>query len=110
MAAGERFDVVVVGRRQHGTDTSGWPMISAFHHHYLVPWPDSRIVADATRETGSGFAPHTTSAGVREVLTEARRVAPGLASAEIREIRVGLRPLAADGLPVRFGAEGRRRA
>jgi D-amino-acid dehydrogenase len=27
-------------------------------------------------------------------------VAPGLADAEVREIRVGLRPLSADGLPV----------
>ena len=74
-------------------------MISAFHHHYLVAWPDSRVVAGATRETGSGFAPHTTAAGVREVLVEALRVAPGLAAAEIREIRVGLRPFAADTLP-----------
>jgi D-amino-acid dehydrogenase len=82
------------------TDTGRWPMISAFHHHYLVAWPDRRVVAGATRETGSGFAPRTTSAGVREVLTEALRVAPGLATAEVREIRVGLRPLAADGLPV----------
>ena len=77
-----------------------WPMVSAFHHHYLVAWPDSRVAAGATRETGSGFAPHTTSAGVREVLDEALRVAPGLAGAEIREIRVGLRPLTSDTLPV----------
>ena len=68
-------------------------MISAFHHHYLVAWPDSRVVAGATRETGSGFAPHTTAAGVREVLGEALRVAPGLAAAEIREIRVGPAPV-----------------
>jgi D-amino-acid dehydrogenase len=83
-----------------GTDTSRWPMVSAFHHHYMVAWPDSRVVAGATRETGSGFAPHTTTAGVHEVLAEALRVAPGLASAEIREIRVGLRPFTADTLPV----------
>jgi glycine/D-amino acid oxidase-like deaminating enzyme len=83
-----------------GADTRRWPMISAFHHHYMVPWPDSRVVAGATRETGSGFVPHTTTTGVREVLGEALRVAPGLAGAEIREIRVGLRPLSADGLPV----------
>jgi D-amino-acid dehydrogenase len=37
---------------------------------------------------------------VREVLSEALRVAPGLASAEIREIRVGLRPFTAVTLPV----------
>jgi D-amino-acid dehydrogenase len=83
-----------------GLETGAWPIISAFHHHYMVAWPDSRVVAGATRETGSGFAPHTTAAGVREVLSEALRVAPGLAAAEIREIRVGLRPFTSDTLPV----------
>jgi D-amino-acid dehydrogenase len=93
-----------------GTDTSRWPMISAFHHHYMVPWPDSRVVAGATRETGSGFTPYATAAGVREVLSEALRVAPGLAGAEIREIRVGLRPLSSDGLPVLGAVPGVRGA
>ncbi len=83
-----------------GTDTSRWPVVSAFHHHYMVAWPDSRVAAGATRETGSGFTPNTTAAGVREVLSEALRVAPGLAGAEIREIRVGLRPFTSDTLPV----------
>jgi len=96
--APQRGQIIHLGLR--GVDTSRWPMISAFHHHYLVAWPDSRVVAGATRETGSGFAPHTTSAGVREVLGEALRVAPGLADAEIREIRVGLRPFTTDTLPV----------
>jgi D-amino-acid dehydrogenase len=81
-------------------DTSRWPMVSAFRHHYMVAWPGGRVVAGATRETGSGFTPRTTASGVREVLHEALRVAPGLADAEIREIRVGLRPLSADTLPV----------
>jgi D-amino-acid dehydrogenase len=96
--APQRGQIIHLGLR--GTDTGHWPVISAFHHHYLVAWPDSRVVAGATRETGSGFAPHTTAAGVRDVLSEALRVAPGLASAEIREIRVGLRPFAVDTLPV----------
>jgi D-amino-acid dehydrogenase len=96
--APQRGQIIHLGLR--GTDTSRWPMISAFHHHYLVAWPDSRVVAGATRETGAGFAPHTTAAGVREVLSEALRVAPGLAGAEIREIRVGLRPFTVDTLPV----------
>ncbi len=83
-----------------GIDTSTWPMISAFHGHYMVPWPDNRVVVGATRETGSGFQPHATAAGVREVLSEALRVAPGLAAAAIRDIRVGLRPYSADTMPV----------
>jgi len=83
-----------------GTDTTAWPMLSAFRGHYMVAWPDSRVAVGATRETGSGFHPHTTVAGVQEVLSEALRVAPGLAQAEIREMRVGLRPLTSDTMPV----------
>ncbi len=83
-----------------GTDTSTWPMISAFHGHYMVPWHDSRVAVGATRETGSGFQPQTTAAGIQEVLREALRVAPGLAQAAIGEMRVGLRPLTSDTMPV----------
>jgi D-amino-acid dehydrogenase len=96
--APQRGQIIHLGLRD--ADTGPWPVVSAFHHHYLVAWPDSRVVAGATRETGSGFAPHTTAAGVREVLSEALRVAPGLAGAEVREIRVGLRPFTSDTLPV----------
>ena len=39
------------------TDTSAWPIVSAFHGHYMVPWADNRVVVGATRETGSGFLP-----------------------------------------------------
>ena len=83
-----------------GVDTGAWPIVLAFRGHYMVPWPDSRVVVGATRETGSGFCPHSTAAGVAEVLAEALRVAPGLAGAEIREIRIGLRPASRDGLPI----------
>jgi D-amino-acid dehydrogenase len=82
------------------TDTSTWPIVSAFHGHYMVPWPDQRIVVGATRETGSGFHPQPTAQGVREVLDEALRVAPGLAHGIIRDIRIGLRPLTTDTMPV----------
>jgi D-amino-acid dehydrogenase len=83
-----------------GTETSAWPIVSAFHSHYMVPWPDQRVVVGATRETGSGFQSQATASGVHEVLGEALRVAPGLAAGEIQDIRVGLRPLTADTMPV----------
>jgi D-amino-acid dehydrogenase len=83
-----------------GVDTSAWPIVLAFRGHYMVPWDDGRVAVGATRESGSGFAAHATAAGVLEVLAEALRVAPGLARAEIREIRVGLRPASKDGLPI----------
>ncbi len=83
-----------------GTATADWPIVSPFHGHYIVAWPDSRVVVGATRERGSGFAAHTTVAGIHEVLGEALRVAPGLAHARILDIRVGLRPATPDNLPV----------
>jgi len=86
--------------RAAGVLTEGWPIVSAYRGHYLVPWADGRVVAGATRESGSGFDARLTAAGVREVLAEAVRVAPGLGDWEIHEMRVGLRPLSDDGLPV----------
>ena len=58
------------------------------------------MAAGATRETASGYTVTTTAVGVREVLDEALRVAPGLAAAKLLEVRVGLRPYTADRLPV----------
>lgn len=86
--------------RLRGVDTAGWPIVMAFHRHYMVPWPGGRVVVGATRETGSGFRPEITAGGVMQVLAEALRVAPGLRDAVFHEIRVGLRPASADGLPI----------
>jgi D-amino-acid dehydrogenase len=90
----------IVHLRHAETDTSAWTVVSAFHGHYMVPWPDGRIVAGATREVGSGFASRVTAAGLNEVLGEALRVAPGLKDWDFHEVRVGLRPLTPDYLPV----------
>jgi D-amino-acid dehydrogenase len=51
-------------------------------------------------EIEAGFNPQPTTAGIYEVLHEALRVAPGLANAEIVDIRVGLRPASPDGWPI----------
>jgi D-amino-acid dehydrogenase len=83
-----------------GEKTENWPIVSAFHGHYLVPWPNGRVAAGATREVNSGFTVTTTAIGVREVLDEALRVAPGLATGKLLEVRVGMRPYTKDRLPV----------
>jgi D-amino-acid dehydrogenase len=83
-----------------GEQTAEWPVVGAFHGHYLVAWPDGRVAAGATRETGSGFNVTTTAIGIREVLDEAMRVAPGLAKAKLLEVRVGMRPYTSDRMPV----------
>lgn len=76
-----------------------WPIVAGFREHYMAPWPDGRLVAGATRDPDAGFDPRATAGGVREVLDEALRVAPGLSDAELAEVRVGLRPASPDGRP-----------
>lgn len=85
--------------RLAGVDTSRWPTVHPMSHHYLVAFDEGRIVAGATRETGSGFDPRITAAGQAQVLADALGIAPGLARATLIETRVGLRPLP-DQLPV----------
>jgi len=83
-----------------GTTTTNWPVILGFHSQYLLAFPERRVVAGATREHESGYDYRMTAGGVHEVLGEALRVAPGLATATLAEIRIGLRPTSPDGLPV----------
>src|SRR5262249_20194231 len=81
-------------------DTGRWPIVVGSHSHYLLTFPPQRVVAGATREDESGFDVRMTGGGVHEALGEALRLAPGLADATLREVRVGLRPASPDGLPI----------
>jgi D-amino-acid dehydrogenase len=81
-------------------EASRWPIVVGFHFHYLLTFPGGRVVVGATREDHAGFNVCETAGGVHEVLSEALRVAPGLADAVVLEVRIGLRPATPDGLPV----------
>jgi D-amino-acid dehydrogenase len=83
------------------TNTGSWPVIvPVLNDYYLLAFPDSRVVVGATRETGSGFDPRVTAGGVAEVLREGLAIAPDLDKATLVEVRVGLRPMTKDGLPL----------
>jgi D-amino-acid dehydrogenase len=86
--------------RLPGRETARWPIVVGFHSHYILTFPQDRVVAGATRESDAGFDARMTAGGVREALDEALRVAPGLAGATLDEVRVGLRPASPDGLPI----------
>jgi D-amino-acid dehydrogenase len=88
--------------------TSGWPILEWFGSHYILTFPPNRVVVGATREHDSGFDVRMTAGGVHEVLSVALGIAPGLASATLAEVRVGLRPFSPDGLPVLGRAPGLR--
>ncbi|MBP0493651.1 NAD(P)/FAD-dependent oxidoreductase [Pararoseomonas indoligenes] len=82
-----------------GQDTAAWPVLLPQSGHYMLAFEGSRIVAGATRETGSGFDPRLTAAGAKEVLDNALALAPGLANATLLEFRIGLRPAGPDLAP-----------
>jgi D-amino-acid dehydrogenase len=81
------------------TDTSRWPILGGFGDQDILTFAPDRVVAGATRETGSGYDVRMTAGGLASVFNEALRVAPGLADATLHEVRIGLRPLSADGWP-----------
>lgn len=83
-----------------GQDTSQWPVVLPDNDYYLVSFDNSRVVAGATRENGSGFDYRKTAGGVKEVLDEALAVAPALADGTLHEVRVGFRPASHDRLPL----------
>jgi D-amino-acid dehydrogenase len=82
-----------------GTITDRWPILGGTGEQYMLTFGPNRIVSGATRETGSGFDVRLTVGGLQSVFNHAMRVAPGVAAGTVKEIRIGLRPLSADGLP-----------
>ncbi len=66
---------------------------------YLVPRLDGRILIGATIED-VGFDMETTDAGIEFLRENALEIAPSLVNLEISEKWAGLRPFAADGLPI----------
>ncbi len=83
----------IIHLRVAGQETREWPVVLPTGSHYLLAFDDQRVVAGATRELGLGFDYRVTAGGVADVLANALGVAPGLASAEVLETRVGFRPV-----------------
>lgn len=81
------------------TGTTDMPVVTGFGSHYLLSFPNDRIVFGATREDDSGFDAAVTVGGLVEVLSEGMAVMPALARARMLETRVGLRPASRDGEP-----------
>lgn len=66
---------------------------------YLVPRHDGRLLAGSTSEN-AGFAKRVTAGGIATILRQALEISPAIANLPIVDTWAGLRPRAADGLPV----------
>ena len=88
-------------------DTGSWPVLQPIRSHYVVPFRDGRLALGATVED-VGFDVRPTAAGLRLLFSEGLRLSPGLADATFLEVRVGLRPVSDDDLPVHRQSPRRR--
>ena len=68
-------------------------------HGYLVPRRDGRLLAGSTSEN-AGFAKSVTAGGISTILQHALQISPAVATLPVVDTWAGLRPRAADGLPV----------
>jgi glycine oxidase len=66
---------------------------------YLVPRQDGRLLAGSTSEN-AGFAKQVTAGGISSILANAHEISPFISHLPIVDTWAGLRPRAADGLPV----------
>jgi glycine oxidase len=66
---------------------------------YIVPRRDGRLLAGSTTEH-AGFDKRVTAAGVQSIVASALEITPSIAALPLTSTWAGLRPRAADGLPV----------
>jgi glycine oxidase len=66
---------------------------------YIVPRQDGRLLAGSTSER-VGFAKCVTAGGISAILRNAEEISPAISDLPIADTWAGLRPRAADGLPV----------
>jgi glycine oxidase len=67
---------------------------------YLVPWANGALLVGATVEEGVDFDERLTVEGLRQLAEAAAELVPALADATFVQARVGLRPAAADDVPI----------
>jgi glycine oxidase len=66
---------------------------------YVVPRQDGRLLAGSTSEN-AGFAKCVTAGGIATILRNALEISPAIGDLPVLDTWAGLRPRAADGLPV----------
>jgi D-amino-acid dehydrogenase len=74
------------------------PPIVGINGHYVLSFPDDRVVFGATREKDV-FEHDVTVGGVMENIREVARIIPSIVSASLIETRVGFRPFTTDRIP-----------
>lgn len=79
--------------------TNDWPVVMPDGEKDIIPFANGKIVVGATHENDQGYDLNPTKDQLRTMLDEAIEIAPDLAKAEIKGIRVGTRAYTSDFAP-----------
>lgn len=90
--------------------TCRMPTVLSFQFNYVLWLPDGQVLAGATREPDAAFDATATVRGVAHLLGQTLDLVPGLGTYHFERVRVGLRPITRDGLPLLGAIDGLRDA
>lgn len=90
------------------TTPSCAPTVLSFDFNYAVWLPEGQLLAGATRDPVNGYDASPTASGVLQLLNQTLLLLPGLANCQFEQVRVGLRPITQDGLPLLGALDGLR--
>lgn len=79
--------------------TDDWPVVMPDGEKDIIPFANGKVIVGATHENDQGYDLEPTKKQLRVMLDEAIEIAPGLADADIKGIRVGTRAYTSDFAP-----------
>lgn len=80
-------------------ETADWPVVMPDGEKDIIPFANGKIIVGATHENDQGYNLEPTKEQLRSMLDEAIEMAPDLANADIKGIRVGTRAYTSDFAP-----------
>lgn len=80
-------------------ETDDWPVVMPDGEKDIIPFANGKVIVGATHENDQGYDLEPTKRHLRVMLDEAIELAPDLAEAEIKGIRVGTRAYTSDFAP-----------
>lgn len=80
-------------------ETDDWPVVMPDGEKDIIPFANGKVIVGATHENDKGYDLEPTKRHLRVMLDEAIELAPDLAEAEIKGIRVGTRAYTSDFAP-----------
>jgi D-amino-acid dehydrogenase len=81
-------------------NTGDWPVVMPPNDQYILSFENGQVVIGTTHEDDEIFDTRVTAGGIHEILEKGLRIAPGLNSSALLDIRVGFRPYTPGFLPI----------